>query len=127
MYASAAVNGVLGIAITFFPQEIGLTIDAQTQSGANLLIFKLLGAALFGFGLLNYFGRNAILGGIYGKPILLSNAIFHMIVGGQLLKTVIQEGINHVVFIPIGVLYAILTVGFFYLNFTSPAFKKNEQ
>lgn len=125
MNSSAFINGIFGVAISFFPQEIGLAIDAQTQSGTNLLIFKLLGAALFGFGLLNYFGRNAILGGIYGKPILLSNAIFHMIVGGQLLKTVIQEGLHPMVFIPIGVLYAILTIGFFYLNFTSPIPKNN--
>lgn len=118
MITSGVLNGILGIVLTFLPQEIGSWLGLNSTTGAGVLAFQLLGGALFGFGMINYMGRNAILGGIYGKPILLGNLAFHFIAALELIRymfDVQQFG----VLLVIAILYTFLTAAFIRMNFTS--------
>lgn len=118
MVTSGILNGILGILLTFLPQEIGRWLGTTSQTGAEVLILQLLGGALFGIGLMNYMGRNAVLGGIYGKPIILGNMVFHFIAAIELIKYLFDTEQWVVLFIP-AILYSLLTAGLIRLNFTS--------
>lgn len=118
MITSGILNGILGIVLTFLPQEIGSWLGLTSPTGAGVLAFQLLGGALFGFGMINYMGRNAILGGIYGKPILLGNLVFHFIVALELIRYMFD--VDHFgVLLVISMLYTFLTTAFIRMNFTS--------
>jgi len=119
MHLSAFVNGITGIVISFFPRETGKLINTSSQSGTDLLLIKLIGATLFGYGVMNFLARNSVIGGIYGKPMVIGNMIFHLIVGGQLLKF-IAGGSAAIPLIPAAVIYTLLAAGFLRMNFTSP-------
>jgi len=116
---SAILNGILGILITFLPLETGQLLGITTQTEANLLVMKMLGAALFGFGLMNYMARGVTLGGIYGKPILLGNLIFHFVAALELIRYLFE--VNQFGYLLVfAILYAFLTAGLIRMNFTSP-------
>lgn len=119
MITSGFLNGILGIVLTFLPQEIGGWLGMTSQTGAEILALQLLGGALFGFGMLNYMGRNAILGGIYGKPIILGNMVFHFIAALELIKYMFEA--DHYGFLLVAaMLYAFLAAAFIRMNFSSP-------
>ena len=63
MTASALFMGIIGIAITFLPQELAAYLGAENNSSTVLLI-QILGAAYMGFGFLNWMGKGNIIGGI---------------------------------------------------------------
>lgn len=118
MITSGFLNGILGILLTFLPQEIGRWLGTISQTGADVLLLQLLGGAMFGIGLMNYMGRNAVLGGIYGKPIILGNMVFHFIAALELTKYLFDSSQWGLLAIP-AILYSLLTIGFIRLNFTS--------
>lgn len=62
--------GLLGIALIFAPDNIAGVLSLDSSAALPLTMW---GSAMFGLGLLNWNGRNAIYGGIYGRPILLGN------------------------------------------------------
>lgn len=64
--------GFMGIILMFLPAEAALMLFGQP---APELPFSMLGAALFGLGVMNWSGRNAVYGGIYGRPLLFGNLI----------------------------------------------------
>ncbi|MEQ9103302.1 MAG: hypothetical protein RIE53_01245 [Rhodothermales bacterium] len=66
----AAALGLLGGALIFAPLETAGWFGWQMDQELPL---SLLGSAIFGLALLNWMGRNAVYGGIYGRPILLGN------------------------------------------------------
>ncbi len=118
MITSGILNGILGIVFIFLPQEIGRWLGMSSPTGAGVLALQLLGAALFGFGLINYVGRNAILGGIYGKPILLGNMVFHFIAALELIRYIFEAD-RYGFLLVAAMLYAFLAAGFIRMNFTS--------
>ncbi len=118
LVSSAAFNAVLGILFTFLPQETGSWIGTAEQTGADLVITQILGSALLGIAVTNYMSRGAVIGGIYGKPLLLGNLIFHLASGLGLIKFVFNSGEWLLFGIP-SLIYLVLTAGFIKLNFTS--------
>ena len=78
---SALFDGALGVLLLFAPDEVGGML--VPPPGAALLV-QLLGAALLGFGVLNWIGRHHKLGGIYGRGIVASNQM-HCVVGALVL------------------------------------------
>lgn len=118
MMLSAAINAVLGILFTFLPQETGHLIGTAEQTGVDLTLLQLLGAALIGIAITNYMSRGVILGGIYGKPLLLGNLVFHITAGLALLKYAFNSGEWLLFGIP-ALLYLALSAGLVKLNFTS--------
>lgn len=120
MISSAVLNGLPGLLLTFLPTETGHFLGSASQAGPDVLAFQLLEAAMIGFAMLNYMGGNAILGGIYGKPILLGNMIFHFIAGLELARYAFDSG-EWMTYSILSVFYILLAIGFTKLNFTSAA------
>lgn len=119
LISSAVLNAILGIAITFLPQETGQFIGTTEMNYADLALMQILGSALIGIAITNFMSRGATVGGIYGKPIQMGNLVFHLATGLGLLKFVFSAESWILFGIP-ALLYLALTAGFIKLNFTSP-------
>ncbi len=75
MVATAAFQGALGLTLLFMP-EMALRLIASGPEGA--FFTQLLGAALLGFAALNWISRDAVLGGIYGRAVVVGNMTFFL-------------------------------------------------
>ena len=70
----AALLLVAGAALLFAPE---VAFSAATLAGPEpLVLAQLVGAALLGFAAANWTGRGAILGGIYGRAVVVGNQAF---------------------------------------------------
>ena len=65
-----------GIVLLFFPDHLIRILNFPAQTD---FIFQINAAGWLAMATLNYTGRNAIYGGIYGKPITMANFIFGFI------------------------------------------------
>jgi hypothetical protein len=81
MVTSAAVTGAAGIALLFAPGEVYQFAAGAPASPVVRVAFQLGAAALLGLGAVNWVGRGLILGGIYGRALVLGNLV-HWTVGG---------------------------------------------
>jgi hypothetical protein len=71
----AASYGAVGLLLTFAPREVlGLLGSGSVPSVAWLA--QILGAAFFGLAFLNWLQRFTLLGGIYGRPLVIANLTF---------------------------------------------------
>lgn len=89
--ASAMFLGAAGIALIFGADSIMPALVPGLPREAAW-IGELLGAAWFGVAALNWFSRAMVLGGIYGRPIVLTNAGLYLISAMTLLRVVTREG-----------------------------------
>ena len=121
MTTNGILNGMARLALIFIPVELLSLADGNAGTAA-VLFTSVLGAALFGFGILNYLGRNAIYGGIYGKPILMGNLVFHTVAAINLIKFALgASGIPSLSAAIAGGFYTLFAAGFIRLNFFPPA------
>jgi hypothetical protein len=89
---SAVCLAVFGAMLLFAPDEVSRVL--WPLSGGNALV-QLLGAALLGFGAMNWLARGSALGGIYGRAVVASNQT-HLTIGALLLvKRGIEVGGPH--------------------------------
>lgn len=72
MVATAALFGAVGAAFLFAPLETAAWLGLGTSSD-NESTLTLVGALCFAFAFLDWNGRSAIYGGIYGRPIAMAN------------------------------------------------------
>ena len=87
---SALWLGVAGFALLFAPDAVLPRLVAGYPS-SGLWLGQLLGAAWLGLAALNWINRRLILGGVYGRPIVLANAIHYFISAMVLLRAVTRE------------------------------------
>lgn len=85
MIASVIYLAVQGILFTFLPQEINAYFGISPND-MSVLIAQTLGAALLALAMLNWMTRSNILGGIYGKPLMMANFLFFFASGMSYLK-----------------------------------------
>jgi hypothetical protein len=78
---SAICFGLLGALLLFAPEEMG---GALLPGAAGSSLLQLLGAALLGFGAMNWIARGSVLGGIYGRSVVAGNQT-HLTIGALLL------------------------------------------
>ena len=119
MTASSFFLAVIGLTLTFLATEI--TGFLQISSGVFQLFVQILGALYLGFAFLNWMAKGSIMGGIYNRPIAISN-LAHFLIGSL---TLIKDLIHHpdrawAVWIIAG-LYTIFALLFGKVVFTSPA------
>lgn len=127
MITSGMVNGIAGILLTFIPEELLLWTDGKAGEGAILLV-SIMGVAMLGIGILNYMGKNAIYGGIYGKPILMCNLIFHSVTALNLIKFSLGSESSLSFYSAIaGGIYLLFGAGFIRLNFFPPDVTRSNQ
>ena len=78
---SALCFAAIGVLLLFAPEEVGGTLIPRAGGGP---LVQLLGAALIGYGAMNWIARGSLLGGIYGRAVVAGNQT-HLTVGALLL------------------------------------------
>lgn len=85
MIASAAAMAAIGLLLSFAPDE-ALAFSGQPTAGALPLLLQLAGALYLGFALMNWTAKGMVLGGIYGKALVLGNFLHFTMGALALLK-----------------------------------------
>lgn len=78
-----------GAVLLFAPDRVlPSLVIGYPLSGAWL--GQLLGAACLGFAALNWLQRNAVIGGIYGRPVVFANLVFYFVSATSLLRLAVD-------------------------------------
>lgn len=119
LQSSALLLVFLGVLLSFLPAEIG-SFMGFTQSLATQMALQLLGAVYFGFGMLNYMSKRAVVGGIYGRPLVVGNFSHFLIAALALLKA--QDLLSTYSWLwALAIAFGLLAVAFGRLLFVQPA------
>ncbi len=116
MTASALVLGVIGLAASFAPQEIGRAAGVPANAGLSLIV-QLAGALYLSMAVANWTGRESLIGGIYARPLALAN-LLHFTMGT--LALVKHVASNDRTILLLAIVYAVFAVAFGRILFTSP-------
>jgi len=114
MITSVVYFAAQGLLLTFIPQELNTNLNISSDE-TSILISQTLGASFLAFALLNWFTRNHILGGIYGKPLTMANFLFFFVSA----MTYLKSGESPVVWVLAGIC-TVLGLSFGYIAFTHP-------
>ena len=88
---SAAALAILGGAFLFAPDTL-LPALAPAFPASALWLGQLLGATWLGVAALNWLQRSAILGGIYGRPVVFANLVLYFVSALSLLRVILGGG-----------------------------------
>ncbi|MFT5642137.1 MAG: hypothetical protein ACI9A7_002246 [Cyclobacteriaceae bacterium] len=113
---NASFLGILGVLLTFLPEEISQILELEAPTS---LIFSLLGAAYFAMAMTNWTARGSILGGIYGRAIVIGN-FTHFSIAGLMLIKIQLANTDSLYLWPISIGFVLSALVFGYLFFTSP-------
>jgi hypothetical protein len=115
---SAGLLLVGGLALLFAADDIlPRLIPAFPAAGAWL--GQLLAAAWLGVAALNWLSRSSLLGGIYGRPVVLTNAVLYFVGAMVLLKIVTRPNAPAVVGL-LAVPFVLFAVVYSWLLFRGP-------
>jgi hypothetical protein len=70
---SAVVYAIPGLVFTFAPDEVLLRLGVVAGPPLLHWLLELLGGALLGMAIMNAMQRYAMVGGVYGRPLLVAN------------------------------------------------------
>jgi hypothetical protein len=119
MMASAVLMGLMGIVLSFLPQEILIALGQEPKPVVTVAL-QLMGAPYFGFAMTNWMAKGTTVGGIYGRPISIGN-FTHFVVGGlALIKSYTGiEAYHHYILI-LAIVYLAFGILFGYIMLTHP-------
>jgi len=118
MNVSALFMAILGVAASFFPQEI-LRYCGSRPEGPGVPLVQITGALYMGFAILNWMARGNLIGGIYSRPVALGNFLHFAVVTVVLLKALAAG--EHAPEIVVGaVAYSVIGMWFGLVLFTGP-------
>ena len=118
MTGATIVLSLAGLACLFFPKEIFKLYDPSTENAQGLLV-QLLGAGFLGFAALDWISRRSLLGGIYGRPVVVANHT-HFVLGSLLMiRRAISQPNNVVIWCTLAA-YALIAVAFASILFGPP-------
>jgi len=103
---SAVVLLVGGVTLLFAP-DVVLPAVVPAFPPAAMWLAQLLAAAWLGVAALNWLQRSALLGGIYGRPVVLTNGALYFISALSLLRALLDGTapvVMWLVFIPLAAL-----------------------
>jgi hypothetical protein len=115
MTLSAAALAALGIAASFLPQEI-LSRAAMPADRFPVALIQLAGALYVAFAMLNWSAKGALLGGIYGRPIVLAN-FTHFAIGAIALGKIVAVGELHAEAVVLTAVYVLFAMWFGFVLF----------
>ena len=87
--ASALLLGALGLALLLAPEEASAALGWGTTSSAAA---SLAAGGVLAIAILNWMGKRAVYGGIFGRPIVLANLTLSMCGGLALLRMQLAGG-----------------------------------
>ena len=119
MMASAIFLGIIGIGLTFLPEELYGYLSTDINH-TLLLVLQILGATYLGFAMLNWMTKSNLIGGIYSKPLLIGNLV-HFLTSSFALIKIIGSYQNHFeIFLPLAIIYSVFTLSFGFVFMTNP-------
>lgn len=118
MSSSAIVMGVLGISVSFLPQEI-LRSEGIEPAVLPVLLLQILGALLMAFAMVNWMAKDILIGGIYSRPVAVGNFMHFMVGALALIKGAFKNPDMPVLWAA-GVIYIVFAVGFAIVLFFHP-------
>jgi len=125
MSLSAAFLAMLGVGITFLPQELLAHVGAPSD-GTVILLIQMLGALYLGFAVLNWMNRGSHIGGIYCRPVSMAN-FFNFAIGGiPLVKWVVTQQFAIEVAV-VALIYSVFAVWFGLVVFADPAIETHSK
>lgn len=119
MILSAIVMGVLGVGLSFLPQELLGALGVPAAEGAIVLIAQVMGALYLGFATIDWMARGIPIGGIYSRPLAMGNFL-HFAVAAIALTKALPGGARGPGELVLTITYVILAVWFGALLFSSP-------
>jgi hypothetical protein len=126
MTLCAIFLAVIGIGLTFLPDELSVYINVAPDKNF-VLILQLLGALYFGFGMLNWMAKGSSIGGIYNKPIVAAN-FAHFLIGALALLKGLSNSQDSIYFMWIlAGIYSIFAILFGILFFRNPVMRNNNR
>jgi len=119
MTTSAFFMGVIGVLLSFLPNEIANYLSIEPNS-ITILFFMLLSSLYLGFGMLNWMAKGTLIGGVYNRPIAIGN-LMHFGVGAIALVKVISNIQSQLeIVISLAAVYVIFAMLFAYIFITNP-------
>lgn len=118
LVAVSIAYAVTGLVLLFVPEVI-LSRSAPEMPPVGLWISGMFGGALFAFALLNWFQRHTMMGGIFGRPLLMANLMMMTNIAFSSLRMWRSE--HDVVYAIGGVIGAAFLAAFGRLLFVQPA------
>ncbi|MBN3582972.1 hypothetical protein JYB64_11300 [Algoriphagus aestuarii] len=113
---SALFLAILGVSLSFFPQELANYFGFPIESS---IFLQLTGALYFGFAMVNWMVKGSTIGGIYNRPIAIGN-LTHFIIGALALLKYIPNHFDEVPLVILAGLYAGFAVIFSLIVLTHP-------
>ena len=117
MGTAAAFTALLGVATSFAPREIAMSLGSDADR-STAVILQVAGAMYLGYAAMNWAARGVLIGGIYSRPLALAN-FFHLGIGSVVIGKALADDFSLVlaaVLLP----YAVLAAGFGYVMFAKP-------
>jgi len=124
MTISAIFMGLIGIGLSFIPDEI-LEITGYLPSNEIKLGLQLAGALYLGFAMTNWMAKAVLIGGIYSKPLCIGNFSHFFIASLALVKFMIRVGNFSIYMLILTIIYTVLAISFGYVLFTHPKQKSH--
>lgn len=115
--ASGLTMVAAGLAGSFLPHEI-LRHAGVDATGLLPVIVQLYAAVVAGSGAMNWMSKDSLIGGIYGRPLVIGN-LLHFVMGALALLKNLSAGMPPG-FVAATAIYALFAVGFGAILFTSP-------
>lgn len=126
MTAGAFFMGIIGVMMSFLPNEIANYLSIEPNS-ITILFFMLLSSLYLGFGMLNWMAKGTLIGGVYNRPIAIGN-LMHFGVGAIALVKVVTTIQSHSkIVISLTVVYVIFAILFAYIFIKHPTKIENKK
>ena len=119
MTISAFFLGGIGMFISFLPEEISIYLEMGDGVFTQILL-QIIGALFMGFGLLNWMIREALLGGIYNKPIVIGNLMHFGVTSLALTRALFGIEEHFEIVLPLTIVYVLFALAFFFLFRNNP-------
>lgn len=91
VFAAAVLLMACGALALFMPQELAGGLD-RAGAPTSPLVVQLLAGALFAVGMLDWMSRFATIGGIYGRPVVLTNLVLFFTAAMTLVRHAMRVG-----------------------------------
>src|SRR5947207_3387442 len=118
MTGAAIVLGLAGVTCLLIPEEIFKLYNPANENVQGLLV-QLLGASFLGLAALDWISRRSLLGGIYGRPVVVTNHT-HFGIGSLLMvRAAINQPDNIVLWFTLTA-YALFAIVFTVILFGPP-------
>lgn len=118
MVSSAAFMAVMGLVLTFAPDELVLSTVGHAEPQIKIAL-QLLGALYLSFAMTNWMTKDGIIGGIYNRPVAIGNFL-HFLMGGLALARLLLGGNENPVMVIITLLYTAFAIAFYFVVFRHP-------